>query len=383
MSRMTGQVDRAALIRAFEQGRAAHDVGAMASAAVELAAQQRFGTPLSRTPAYLHEAYSLASGVQRVRLAVALARVWVYGSEPSRAVPFAREAVAEASRLGDPGLVADALDAELLVSWGPDDLAERLAITSRLEDTVAHLTDVEARMSGHLWRVTTAVESLDMITVQRQLRALDDLADESGSARARVFAVSRSGMYALIVGDVPAARILTQQTQKAGQDAGEPDTEALVHELSAGIARQSADHDEITAQAASFEGFGTAEGVRSVIAEAAMLWLAAGRARRARALLDQLARTGLASIPRDVDWLLTVALLTEVAAGTGALDVAAEGIELLTPYAGRGVVNGGAVALLGVVDDYLRQACTALGRTSDAHGWALNTTACYSGVGAG
>jgi hypothetical protein len=47
---------------------------------------------------------------------------------PSRAVQFATEAVAAADGLGDAVLLAEALDAELLVHWGPDDLAERLRI---------------------------------------------------------------------------------------------------------------------------------------------------------------------------------------------------------------------------------------------------------------
>src|SRR4051794_32443883 len=116
---MGGPADRGELVRAFEAGRAAGDVEAMAAAALGLAGQHHFGTQVGRTPAYLHEAYRLASGSLRVRLAAALARTWVYGSEPARAVPFAAEAVGEAERLADPALLAEALDADLLVHWGP------------------------------------------------------------------------------------------------------------------------------------------------------------------------------------------------------------------------------------------------------------------------
>src|SRR4051794_41270107 len=51
----------------------------MTAAAVGLAAGQSFGTFPGRVPAFLHEAYRLAAGVQRARVAVALARAWVYG----------------------------------------------------------------------------------------------------------------------------------------------------------------------------------------------------------------------------------------------------------------------------------------------------------------
>src|SRR3954463_11598719 len=101
----------------------------MTAAAVGLAAGQGFGTFPGRVPAFLHEAYRLATGVQRARGAAALARAWVYGGGGARAVEFAREAVATAEAAGDATLLADALDAQLLVHWGPDQLAERLGGT--------------------------------------------------------------------------------------------------------------------------------------------------------------------------------------------------------------------------------------------------------------
>jgi hypothetical protein len=379
---MAGHPDRAALIREFEVAPEAGDHDAMATAALGIAADRRFGAPLGRAAAYLHEAYSKASGAQRVRLAVELARTWVYGGEPARAVPFAREAVAAATGLDDAELLAAALDAELLVHWGPDDLAERLAITARLEDVAAHVMDVETRLSSHLWRLTTALESLDVVGIQRQLRLLYELAQESGSARVRMFAQSRRAMHALVIGDLDSARAFVALTRTAGDDAGEPDTDALVHELTAVIARECDDVAELTAQARAFEGFGTAHGIRSIIAEAATLWLAANHPDRARQLLDQLVAGSLAGIPRDVDWLLTQSMLTQVAAATGAVEHAAEALTLLTPYAGRGVVNAGGVSFVGVVDDYLAQACISLGRTEEARTWVGHAAAAYRRLGA-
>ena len=127
---------RAGYVRGYETARAAGDIEAMAEAALGLAATQTFGTVPGRVPAFLHEAYSLARGEQRARLAVALARAWAYGYDPARASRFVAEALAYAQTDGDPSLLAAALDAQLLVHWGPDDLDERLSITARLEDTV-------------------------------------------------------------------------------------------------------------------------------------------------------------------------------------------------------------------------------------------------------
>jgi hypothetical protein len=384
-SRAAGDAEatRVAYVRAYDAARLAGDVAVMTQAAVGLAAGQGFGTVPGAVPALLHEAYRLAGDDgQRARVAVALARAWVYGGDPDRAVRFAAEAVATADALGDPALLGDALDAQLLVHWGPDDLAERLRITRRLEDTVVHRTDVEARMTAHLWRLTTAVECLDVPGIQRQLRALDALAAESGSARVRFFAAARRGMYALLIGDLPAAARARDIAVAAGTEAGEGDTRAIERTLSSGLARQKGDSAALAREAALYEEFGTAEGIVSIAAEGAVLWLAAGHADRADALLHQLAGGDLGSVPRDVDWLLTVTSLTEIAAATGATELLSAAVPLLAPYAGRGVVNAGAVAFAGVVDDCLQRALLALGQTEAADRHRSAAAAAYRRMGA-
>jgi hypothetical protein len=381
MSIMVG-TDRAALVRAFEAARETGDVAAMARTALALAADRQFGTPLGSTPAYLYQAYTRATGQARLRLAAELARTWVYGGEAARAVPFAREAVAGAAKVGDPVLLATALDAALGAAWGPDDLDERVGLAGRLEDAAAHVVDVETRLSASLWGLTIALETLDAIALQRQLRALWALAEESGSARVTMFAASRQGMYAALAGDVAAAGRCLTQTDRAGTEANEPDAAALVHELAAAIARQVGAPGPLAEQAEAFEEFGVRHGVRSILAESAQLWTAAGSPGTARRLLDQVAAGDLGRIPRDVDWVLTVALVTEVAARTGADELAAQGVELLTPYAGRGVVNAGGVSFFGVVEEYLAAGCQCLGRPEQAQAWRQRALAAYRRLGA-
>lgn len=356
---------RAGYVRGYERARAAGDIEAMAEAALGLAATQTFGTVPGRVPAFLHEAYSLARGEQRARLAVALARAWAYGYDPARAARFAAEALAYAQTHGGPSLLAAALDAQLLVHWGPDDLDERLSITARLEDTVAHVADAEPRMSA----------------VRRQLRVLDLLAAESGTARVRFFAASRRGMYALLTGDLDAAGRAVREVAAAGAEAGEADALLIGHMLAAGIARQAGDVAALAREAALYEEFGVHEAVPWVAAEAALLWVAAGELDRARALLHQLAGSGFSGIARDLDWLLTVAELTEVSVATGTAALAETALGLLVPYAGRGVVNGGGAAFAGVISDYLYQASELLG-TGDAQQWAARATGEYERLGA-
>jgi hypothetical protein len=368
------------LVRAWGEAKAAGDPEAMAAAALALAATPTFGAVPGGVPAVLFEARARARGAARTRLAAALARAWAYAGQPERAAGFADEAQADAERLGDPTLLADALDAQLAVHWGPDQLADRLRLTDRLEEAAAHLVDIEARLSAHLWRLATGLETLDGATVRRQLRALDLLADESGSPRVAFFAASRRGMHALLTGDLDAARAALRDAGAAGRVAGSADLDAVEHTLRAGIARQAGDTAALATEAGSFEGFGLAEGIRSVLAWGAVLWVVAGDADRARAVVHQLG--DFVAVPRDVDWLLTVCLLTDVASAVGERAQAEVGLGLLTSYAGRGVIDAGGVAFVGVVDAVLARACALLDRSADAARWSASARAAYRRMGA-
>src|SRR5262252_1610934 len=326
---------RAAHCDAFVAARAADDVGAMAAAALGLASLQRFGGPGGRTPALLHEAYLAAadSPGARARLAAALARSWVYGNDAARGAPFALEAVELAEETHDPTVLADALDAQLATSWGPDDLPERLHITARLQDVAAHVDDVRTRMDAHLWRLTTALETLDVTGLHRQLSALDLLAGESGSPLVRYFAMTRRAMHATLVGDLDRARELAEAAYALGTDIGVPDAFAVYHEQRAEIARHADDTDFLAGEAALVEDYAVRHGIESVIAEAAVLALQAGDTEIARA-----------------------------------------GMTLMAPYAGRCVVNAGAVVCAGVVEDYLWRAAV-VSADPRADSWRAATSA--------
>jgi hypothetical protein len=373
---------RAAHCDAFVAARAADDADAMAEAALRLASLQRFGGPGGRTPALLHEAYLAAdSPATRARLAAALARSWVYGNDAGRGAAFAVEAVELAEQTQDPTVLADALDGQLAASWGPDDLSERLHITARLQDVAAHVDDVRTRMDAHLWRLTTALETLDVTGMHRQLSALDMLAGETGSPLVRYFATTRRAMHATLVDDLDRARELAEAAYALGTDVGVPDALAVYHEQCAEIARHADDVGFLAGEAALAEDYAVTYGVESVMAEAAVLALQAGDNERASRLVAQVAGGGFSQVPYDVDWLLTVSKTTEAAAGLGYTDIARAGMTLMAPYAGRCVVNAGAVVCVGVVEDYLWRAAV-VSADSRADDWRAVADAAYRRLGA-
>lgn len=373
---------RAHLVEAFRVARASGDTALMTRVALALPTSQGFGREPGRIPALLHEAYlAIEDPLLRARLGAALARAWVYGGDAERAVPFAVEAERIAVGSNDPAVLADVLEALLASSWGPDQLDDRIRLSGRLVNAVAHLSDPELLMHAHLWRLTTAWECLDLVAVQRQLRALDLLAEESGSDRAAFYATSRRAMYLLAVSDLDAARKLMVEVNEIGVRIAEPDLEGVVRALAADLARQTGDVFALREQAESFEAFGKAEGIQSVQAEGAVFWLGAGEPERAVELARQAAGDDLGGVARDVDFLLTITSLTAVASACGLADLARQGASLLEPYAGRAVINAGSVTFHGVVDDYLYRASRAR-RSPDLDKWRDAALSSYRRIGA-
>jgi hypothetical protein len=368
---------RAAYADAFHRARQDGDVDGMANAALGLASLQRFGEPAGQLPALLHQAYLESAALPRTRvpLAAALARSWAYGYDPQRGRPFAREAVALAETLDDARLLAGALDAHLATCWGPDDLAERLHITARLREVTAHLDDEQARLDAHLWRLTTALETVDVLGVHRELAALDVLAEETGSPTVRYFATTRRAMHAILVGDYSRAAALVTAADERAADAAIPDAFGVYHTLRAELARHTGDREVLEAEADLYESHAVDHGIQSLLAEAAVLRLELGDTDRAGRLAVRSAGLGLHAVPRDVDFLLTVSKVVEAAAGSGNRDLAGEGLELLLAYRGRAVVNAGAVTCQGVVDDYLWRAAALVGDKRADEWWAAAAAA--------
>jgi hypothetical protein len=170
------------------------------------------------------------------------------------------------------------------------------------------------------------------------------LAADSGSLRVAFFAVSRRAMYALTTGDHDLADELIPRTARLGDRAGEPDAEAVLHSLVSTRARYAADVPRLRAEAAAYDEFAAAEGIPSIAAEAAVLWQESGDVERAGVLIEQLLAGGFDGISRDVDFLLTTTSIVGVAARLGLPDIARAGSAVLAPYAGRGVLNAGAVS---------------------------------------
>jgi DNA-binding CsgD family transcriptional regulator len=92
----------------------------------------------------------------RARLLAAVATVRSYSLLPDRsdqAGPLSRQAIALAEAAGTPGGLVSALRARQMACAGPDGVADRLEVATRMLDVAAATDDPWAGLWGRLWRI--------------------------------------------------------------------------------------------------------------------------------------------------------------------------------------------------------------------------------------
>jgi len=377
--------DGPAAMAAFDQaaGRAEQkdDLPGRTAAVLGLARGQRYNVTPGLLPVRLHEVYSrVGDPGPRAALAAALARCWVYANEPRRARPFALEALQLAEQQDDPVLLADALDAALASHWGPDELPQRRDWAPRLADAAAHLVDPDARLQAQLWSLTVAWELLDLPRMHRSMRAIEMLAEES--PRAAFFAASRRVPLELLRHNLAVLPTLVAQAATAAEAVVIPDAQGVLHNMRGYPAFFAGDADTCATEAVAFETHAVEFGVLAVRAEAAIIWLGAGRPDKAAEMIGAFTPDVLADVPRDGDWLLIMQCVLEAAVALADADTAAAVLTLLEPYAGRSVVNAGAVMWHGVTDDPISRAHALLGNEEAAARHRASALATYERIGA-
>jgi hypothetical protein len=367
--------------RAADLGELDGDLEVETAAVLGLARCQGFNVTPGLLPVRLHSVLSRArSHRQRARLAAALARCWAYAGEPARARPFADEALEIACDADEETILVDALDAALATYWGPDDLDRRRGWAHQLADAAAHLRDPDARLQAHLWGLTVAWETLDLPRMHRETRALELLGEES--SRARFFAASRRLVLDLLRSRTDTLPVLRAVAEQAAREVFIPDSFGVLHGMSAYTAIVAGDPATCEREAETFEAHAEHEGVAVVRAEAAFVWLGAGRHDRVRHLLGAFTADTLAELPRDCDWLLTLQCVLEAALDVRERRVVEDVVALLGHYEGRAVVNAGAVMFHGMTDDPLSRGYALLGDGRTAHRLRRSALATYERIGA-
>jgi DNA-binding SARP family transcriptional activator len=277
----------------------------------------------------------------RARLLGRLAAVLTYSGR--RRVVLAREGLEMARRAGDKPALAEVLAASYVAIRRPDNLDERGAIAKELARLAPELGEAALAALARNWILTELLERGDFEAAERELDALDRLAEESQQRFPRFIAANARARRAYLEGRLEDYEALADEVLALGQEGQD---EVATHAFGVSMLFLRREQGRLGEVVETIESF--AAGYPQMPAwRCALAWTFAELDRRpdARQELDALARNDFTDLPRDWLWLITMAILGEVAAFLDDARRAGLLYELLLPYADRCVVVDAAFCL--------------------------------------
>ena len=294
----------------------------------------------------------------RARLLARLANA--LRSQPTREtrVALSAEAVGIARRLADPATLAYVLDGRWTAAWGPDNVEERLRLAKELVLLAQQAGDQERLQMAQLEHLFCLLELGDIAGADAELAVAARLAEELRQPAQLWLTTAFRAMRALWSGRFEEAEELVEKAFAFGRRAHSRDA-VVTHLMQLFVLRREQGRvgELEPALSSSVDEFFDFP-LRSLFAA---LHSELGQEAEARASLDALAVDEFRAVPIDNYWLVSMSLLSEVAAFVGDAQHAATLHRLVLPFAPYNVL-GGPEAWLGSVSRYLGLLATALGR---------------------
>jgi len=298
---------------------------------------------LEETLVVLGEADSSLRSRLLARLAVGL----YFSGDRERREAYSREAIAIAERLGDRSALVNALVAQHFTIWGPDSLAERLHVASRVVRLCEELGEHETELEARTWRIADLLEAAHIEAAAAEHQNLVRLADHHRFPLYLWHARMQQSMYATIEGRFADAESLAQQAAAIGSRAELTNTHVFYVSQLLALRILQERSGEIEAQVRE-----VAERIPSMpiwrIGHIVTL-IQLGRRGDALAGLRHLSDNGFTAVPRDGMWISCLTLLAQACVSLDERAPAATLYELLLPYGDRICVSGSGISSTGAV----------------------------------
>jgi tetratricopeptide (TPR) repeat protein len=300
----------------------------------------------------------------RARVLAHLAAELWYTGTPERRTTLSQEAVAMARRVGDTRALTFALSSRHLALWGPANVEERLAVAGEVVQRATAIGDTERVMQGRVWQVVDFLELGDIQAVDVGIALCERLADDLRQPGYHWWVEIFRGMRALLDGRFGAAETLIHQAFATGQHAqNENATQVFATQMFL-LRREQGRLAELEP---AFKGMVEQyPDIPSWRCGLAMLYAQLDRLEEARTEFERIAVRDFADLPRDLFWLIGMALLADVCCSLGDHARAAVLYDLLLPYADRTMVTGRAVVCAGSARHWLAVLAALQGRHAEA-----------------
>ncbi len=308
----------------------------------------------------------VADDKTRARVLARLARELLGdASAAARRRALADQALRLARAAGDPGVLAEVLDARLHALWDPQGAEDRLAAGSEIIDLARAAGDGRRERLGMFWRFVALMELGRVPEAESALAAFGREAATAGDAEAAVMVTARHAMLAILRGRFDEAARLAEEVRRSAEPIGMADAGLIAGTLAGTMAFERGATEEEWRRSVDMALAGARERPGHLLeALAARGQVILGRSGEAAAELERLLPRALAgSGPRWVGAMIDLAF---VAAAVGNAGAAAQIYAALAPYRGRLVVWAGAVIAWGPVSHHLGMLAAAMGKTADA-----------------
>jgi len=287
---------------------------------------------------------------------------------PDRLALLSRQCLELARRVGDPEALADALNARM---WTLGAVVD--ALDERLDTAAALVRLAEARgmrelaLQGQLSLLHGYLERGDGAAWERELAAFTQRAEALRQPHFLWHAALQHAMQALLEGRLAEGARLAHQALLAGQRVQDQVAAAAfvwqqfaLHRERGALADMEADVRRAVAQAPRHAVHATGGALAYLLHEV-------GRDVEAQVVVESLTAQDLVDVPRDSDWLWSLALLSLVCADLRDGRRAAMLYALLLPYPTWTVqANPARCVCFGSVSHYLGLLATTLERWDDA-----------------
>jgi DNA-binding SARP family transcriptional activator len=276
------------------------------------------------------------------------------------------EAVEMSRRLGDPALLAWALDGRKVGIWGPDTLEEHWMIIDELRELAETAGDPEQLVDAHICALIKHTERFELERFEVEHRRATKAAAQLGQPGQQWLVATMAAMHALHTGRLTDAERLIDDAFELGREAAPWNARVaslLQRFVLRGFERRVAEV-ELDLRSAAAEN----PWYPALQAALASLYAAMGDEDQARAAFEPLAGDDFAGVPLDDEWMLTMGLLADACAFLGDRERAAVLYARLEPYPHRVVVGPIEIAL-GSAARSLGNLAAVLGRPDDAVSW--------------
>jgi class 3 adenylate cyclase len=341
-----------------------------AEAVEGLANWQEVGLIDHETIGLLEEALSTlgeCDSTMRARLLARLA-IAVYFVSATRREELAKEAVAMARRVGDPTTLAFVLNDAHFVLQSPNSGVDKIALATELIEVAEKAGDRELAIEGRGMLLMDLLSEGEIEAVDRQIQIYNREAMTLRQPNYKRYALIRLAMKELLGGRFEnAEKLLDKFSPETARHGLEPNTLQAFGVMTFALRRDQGRVSEVEANLRMFvEQYPAVPAWRTGLA---VLYTEVDRRADARREFETIAENDFEAIPMDANYVVSLALLSEVAAYLEDVPRAAWLYERLLPYARKTILVGGGWTCHGSTERFLGLLAHTMGRfeTADRH----------------